>query len=302
MLLNSYEFACEEQKNLSFLFAVWEDTASTEQVRAHIFSKSTMSSTTNQFELTTEEQDALLSFRWPKRLGFDEGDFHDAWTRRKTALTAIELQPYADLLFAIIVRQMDTASIASSLVETCKTANHVSELKVPIWEFKHCDMPYNYRHPVGSLQHRIFLREGNPDAKKAQLIVSKGLRGLISSTVLDVETGGRDYHLQPQEIMRVLSKTDLKERLALFFGGPAYRISLERTYLQVPGVVDDDGIYPQTVKIMLHYYPSHVPEHQQKWLAKAAVKYQHYVPAYRTNALARPSITDGSEALAADDE
>ena len=122
--------------------------------------------------------------------------------------------------------------------------------------------------------------------------------------MLNVQTGGYDYHLPPQEIMRVFSKTDLKERLALFFGGPAYRISLERTPVRVPGVVEDDGIYPQLVTVMLHYYPNHVPEHQKKWLAKAAVKYQRYVPAYRTNAFARSNITDGREVLAhdADDE
>lgn len=257
---------------------------------------------TNQFELTAEEEDALQSFYWRQPSGFIEGDFQDAWIRRKAHLTAIELQPYSDLLFGLIVHDLDIASISSRLTEKCTTASHVRELSVPIWEFKHCDMPYNYHYIVGTVGHRHKLAVGDPDAKKVQLITNHGLRGLISSSFLNVETGDREYEFAPQEIMRIFSKTDIKERLALHFGGRNFRISLERRVVRPSGIVEDDGIYPLVVSVMLHYYPHGVSEHERKWLGKAALKYRHYIPAYHRNPFARACITDGKKLLHQDDD
>lgn len=242
-------------------------------------------------ELTSEEELALSSFRNEHLPGINHSELILSWYARKDALLADKMQPFADALYGHIVGRLEPSVILEKLKEVCTTAKSPHELRVPLWTFKHCDLPHNYRIPVTSPAHAYWLEEGAPEAVRTDLIHKLGLRGLLCTKVYDRYEDAFDYELLPTELLRIFNKTDVKERLALYFGGRHFTVSLSRQTNYEP----TEGLYlhQEVITVNLNYYPSGLPEHIQKKVAKAAVKYKDYVTSLQPHA--NVQIMDGSE-------
>lgn len=246
--------------------------------------------------LTPEEERALAGFRNEHLPGISHHELIGTWMRRKGKLLADKLQPHADALFTHVVNNLEPYTIVEKLKEVVTTFTHPHELRVPLMQFNHCEMPHNYRTPVTSPAHAYWLEQGKPEAKRADLIHKHGLRGLICTKVYDHETDDFDYELHPEELIRVFNKTDVKERIALYFGGMHFTVSLGRTTSWE--LVEGEQLYQQTVTLYLNYYPMGVPAKIRKQLAKAAVKYDGYIGSIPP--LANIYVTDGKEMWSAE--
>jgi len=238
-----------------------------------------MASSTNKNTLTAEELIAIGGFQDR----FKEADFFGIkcnaalsnWQTRSSELTTARLQPYNDLLFKHITRTIDTVEISRLLVEKCKVAENKMDLCVPIWEFKHHRMPFNYRHDPEGFQHTRAVSAGDADAKYVEAIYKHGFRDLVGAVNYDEWYGTNTFRYPLMEVDRVFRKTDLKERLALHFGGLHFSISV-REHCEVQ-TIDGVDFYPLRCEVVLNYYPYEMPPFKFKQLGGAAVKYAGYI-------------------------
>lgn len=230
-------------------------------------------------KLTREEENALYltseTFRANAFFGFDYVEATHSWEERSEQLQAARLQPYNDLLFQHITHTVDFRRCCEQLMEKIKVATDRSDLCVPIWEFKHYNMPYDYRKDAELYAHVVAAREGNPDALQAETIHANGWRGLVGMTGIDEWYGDTLFRHPLVEIDRVFRKTDLKERLALQFGGIYFTVSV-RHHAEVV-VIDGQEYYPIRSEVMLNYFPGGVLDFKRKLMGRAALKYKDYV-------------------------
>jgi hypothetical protein len=256
-----------------------------------------MASSKSNTKLTREEESALYgaseSFRLQGFLGFDYVKAQDNWQIRNSQLQSIRLQPYNDLLFKHLTSTIDFHQCSAELLEKIKTATDPSDLCVPIWEFKHCHLHHDYRVDVESYGHVQAARAGVKDAVQAETINSRGFRGLVGATCVDDWYGDVDFTHPLVEIDRIFRKTDLKERLALHFGGIYLTVSLRQHY--ETETIDGEVYYPIRSEVMLNYYPRGVPEFKRKELGRAALKYKDYVSRVRRQDTL--VLEDGSESI-----
>jgi hypothetical protein len=256
-----------------------------------------MASSSSNTKLTREEESALYaasdSFRMQDFLGFDYVKAHDNWQKRNAELEQIRLQPYNDLLFKHLTNTIDFRRCCAELMEKITTATDRSDLCVPIWEFKNYNMPYGYRNNVESYAHVQAARAGVKDAVQAEAINSRGFRGLVGATCVDDWYGDVDFTHPLVEIDRIFRKTDLKERLALHFGGIYLTVSLRQHY--ETETIDGEVYYPIRSEVMLNYYPRGIPEFKRKELGRAALKYKDYVSRVRRQDTL--VLEDGSESI-----
>lgn len=257
-------------------------------------------------ELTREEKAALSahshafnakapSITWEWALATN-------WERRKDELVANQLQPYADILYDIISRSLDIPALMRDLVEKAKTADSVRDLSVPIWTYKHCPTVYTHRHTLDGSHHVERVRAGDEEAKRAEIMYREGWVGRLMTERWEDEFDTDWYTvLSAQDIDRVFRKTDLKNRLALIFGGRRFTVSVRHASREE--VVDGLTFYPQTCEVTLNYFPNHIPDHARKMLGQAAVKYAAHEPlpsvigavVDRTH---RVTISDGKDVIA----
>ena len=257
-----------------------------------------MASSSSNTKLTREEESALAAvadrFRLQDFLGFDYVKAQDNWQIRNGQLQSIRLQPYNDLLFKYLTSTIDFHRCSAELLEKIKTATDPSDLCVPIWEFKHCHMQHDYRVDVESYGHVEAVRAGDKKAVYTEVVNSRGFRGLVGATCVNEWYGDIDYSHPLMEIDRVFRKTDLKERLALHFGGVYLTVSL-RHHGEVQAI-DGEDYYPIRSQVMLNYYPRGLPEFKRKELGRAALKYKDYVSSVRRGDTF--VMEDGSESIA----
>jgi hypothetical protein len=231
-----------------------------------------------------------------------EWDLVNNWARRKDELLANQLQPYADILYDIILRSLDIPDLMRALVEKAKTANYVHDLAVPIWTYKHCHVPYAHRNTLDGASHVERVRAGNVEAKQAEIMYREGWVGLLKTERWEDEYDHDWYtDLSAQEIDRVFRKTDLKHRLALLFGGRRFTVSVRHKTEEK--VVDGMTFYPQTCEVTLNYYPNDIPDYARKALGKTAVKYAAHEPlssviAATVDRTSRVTISDGKDVVA----
>ena len=232
-------------------------------------------------------------FRMQGFFGFDYVKAIDNWQIRNSQLEAVRLQPYNDLLFNYLTSTIDFHRCSAELMEKIKTATDRMDLCVPIWEFKNCHMNHDYRLDVEGYAHVEAVRAGDKKALHAEVVHSRGFRGLVGSTSVD-EWYGDIYYSHPlMEIDRVFRKTDLKERLALHFGGIYLTVSLR--HHGEAETINGEDYYPIRSQVMLNYYPRGVPEFKRKEMGRAALKYRDYVSSVRrTDTLV---MEDGSESI-----
>lgn len=209
--------------------------------------------------------------------GFDPISAEHRWAKRNAELTAEALQPYNDILFTHLKGVIDFPGAMAALMEKIKVARNKYDLCVPLWEYNDCPMPYDYRNTVEYLPHINAFRAGDVSAKRAEVISSRGWRGLVGSTRTNEWYGDTEFHLQLKDIDYIFRKTDLKERLALEFGGTYFTIGIHRNLL---GVQTIDGLeyYPRRCEVVLQYYPHSLPADKTKPLGVAALKYKTHVP------------------------
>ena len=232
-------------------------------------------------ELTREEKIALSAhshaFAATAPYPTWEWDLVNNWAQRKDEILANTLQPYADILYNIISRSLDIPDIMRALVEKAKTANYVHDLSLPIWAYKHCNVPYAHRHTLDGADHVNRVRAGSVEAKQAEIMYREGWVGLLKTERWEDEFDHDWYTvLSAQEIDRVFRKTDLKHRLALLFGGRRFTVSVRHGSREK--VVDGMTFYPQTCEVMLNYFPNDIPDYARKALGKAALKYATHEP------------------------
>jgi hypothetical protein len=231
--------------------------------------------------LTREEQMALSahSHAFAAKAPYATWEWQLAtnWAQRKEELVASQLQPYADILYDIISRSLDIPALMAQLVEKAKTAGSVRDLAVPIWTYKHSPTYYTHKHDLTGSHHVDRVRAGDVEAKHAEIMYREGWVGLLNTERFE-STWDYDWYteLSTQEIDRVFRKTDLKDRLALLFGGRRFTVTVRHTTRTE--VVDGITFYPQTNEVTLNYYPHDIPDYARKALGKAAVKYAAHEP------------------------
>lgn len=257
-------------------------------------------------DLTREEKMALSahSHAFAAKVPYAtwEWDLVTNWARRKDELVANQMQPYADILYDIISRSLDIPGLMRALVEKAKTAGSVRDLSVPIWTYKHCPTYYTHKHDLSGSAHVERVRAGDVEAKQAEIMYREGWMGLLKTERFET-VWDRDWYteLSTQEIDRVFRKTDLKDRLALLFGGRRFTVTVRHATREE--VVDGITFYPQTCEVTLNYYPNDIPSYARKNLGKAAVKYAAHEPlpsvigavVDRTH---RVTISDGTDVIA----
>lgn len=228
--------------------------------------------------LTAAERLALSNvyyrFKAKSHHGFDVSKANQLWAVRSAQLTAQRLQPYNDLLFTHLKSVIDFPGAVSALMEKIAVAKDKYDLCVPIWEYKHCEMPRDYPNDVEYYDHVRAYRAGDPKAKRAEVITAKGWRGLVGATRVSEWYGDVEFHYPLKEIDFVFRKTDLRERLALEFGGEYFSIAVHRFW--ETETVDDEEYHYYRCKVMLQYFPHRLPPQKLKELGKTAVRYQSH--------------------------
>jgi hypothetical protein len=133
-----------------------------------------------------------------------------------------------------------------------------------------------------------------------EIVHREGMLGMLSTYGID-SWGDEGDILRPQDIERVFRKTDLKDHLALFFGGRNFTVSVQSACESKE--IDGLTFYPTRYQVMLNYFPYGVPERARKELGKAAVKYAAHVPSAQVLAAIetrtdRVIISDGKDLVA----
>lgn len=248
--------------------------------------------------LTAAERLALSGVRHKFAIvsehGFDVDQAERLWSVRHAQLTAERLQPYNDLLFKHLMDEVDFRGAISAMMEKIKTSKGKHDLCVPIWEYKHCEMPHGYRNDVEYMPHINAVRAGDSKAMEAEVISSNGWRGLVGATQANPWYGETDYHYPLQDIDFIFRKTDLKERLALEFGGEYFSITIHRKLERE--TIEGVEYYPMRCSVMLEYYPQYLPNHRRKLLGVAAVKYAAHVSEVPSTDVL--TLENGTQALA----
>lgn len=256
-----------------------------------------MAASSESHRLTTEEQRALdaVQHRFTEAglHGFSSYTAEQLWAKRAVELTAKRLQPYNDLLFKHMMSVIDFPGAISALMEKIKVAKDKRDLSVPIWEFNHCRLPDGYRQQVEYMPHIELVCAGNEDAKRAEVIHANGWRGLVGTTRVNEWYGDTEFHYNLQEIEYVFRKTDLKQRLALEFGGRYFSITIGRKW--DTKTVDGEEYHIQKCQVLLEYFPYGLPAYKLKDLGAVALKYTTHVSEVPSTDLL--VLEDGTQAL-----
>jgi hypothetical protein len=192
-------------------------------------------------------------------------ELFSSWIRRKEEVTRERLQPYADLLLDNVVWPSILAKkdeLFSSLKAKCGTANHVSELSVPIWSFSHVhEYPRGAALPSGP-PHAYALERGDAVAQRVEQIHQNGWHQWIS-----VEDEDEYPILVRAFTWDIVRKTDFCEQLAIRFGSD-FRVSVIPLAFTMETDPSGQSFYRREVTLSLGYFPFGLPDYHQKSRAK----------------------------------
>lgn len=205
-------------------------------------------------------------------------DFSNLWRGRKAQLDAVGLQPYCDVLYQEMRKELlgMKAELSSALRQKIGEASHPRELKIP---FKSFFSTYEPSWPQncyeGSDIWKAMVEFRREEYVMAQTILDNGWDARIA-VVREPEWEDtycppqqKSWTLRPQRIYAIVKKTDLLQRLAALFG-PDFSVSLKSEY--EPRTVDGREYLVYRNTFHLHYIP-HQTTHWQKVIASTLVKY-----------------------------
>jgi hypothetical protein len=188
-------------------------------------------------------------------------ELFSTWIKRKEQITRERLQPYADLLLDNIVWPSilaKKAEIFSSLKAKCGTANHASELSVPIWSFSHVHEYPRGAAPPGGPPHAYALERGDAVAQRVQKIHQNGWHQWLS-----VEDEDEYPVLERAFTWDIMRKTDFCEQLAIRFGTD-FRVSVIPQAFKTEKDPSGETYHHREVNLSLGYFPFGLPEYHQK--------------------------------------
>ena len=226
---------------------------------------------------------------------FDTEEVGICWRGRKAELDAARLQPYCDVLFEEMRKELMRMKreILSALKARAATATHPRELKVPLRSFFSTHEPsWPRTFSEGSYNWNASVQHGREEYVRAQTILAHGwderiavvrheewddaLDGCESCYGDDPDAGRKSWVLRPERTYNIVKKTDLLQRLGALFG-PHYHVTLDTEWEGR----EVDGRYYSVFRntFHLHYLPYEPPAHHKKALAVTLVKYgEGYTP------------------------
>ena len=178
-----------------------------------------------------------------------------SWDARSQELNAQRLQAHNDMLYEHLRRDFTAraATLQDSLLEAIRTAPSKDDLQVPLWTY-HSTYIANraesrrdamaFGHVEGWLRQRGY-----------EWSVGRVRRG-FDPEVIETIAWEWEWDSRPETVYRVVSKTDLLDRLALLFGD---RYLVTRSVVATKSILEPFEAQVYRTELRLHYYPNGLP-------------------------------------------
>jgi len=201
-------------------------------------------------------------------------------SKHNTEVLAEELQPYNDLLFDIITKELATKKeeIVASLKEQIKTTQgRVKSVGVPIWSYNtriYTKTREEHNEELMAMPYGDRVRQLAEDREQSQRCTDNGSHwtiGVASSIQwLDEETR---WSLRPVPVDLVVRKTDLLQRIAVEFCDCVWvaRSCGERIY-------NTANFFVQRMDLHAYFYVGGLKPHHKTQTLSVRRKYAGYMP------------------------
>jgi hypothetical protein len=196
----------------------------------------------------------------------------NAWTRRSIELAAQRLQAHNDMLYEHLRRNFAARAepLQDSLLEAIRSAPSKEALSVPLWTYHSTYIADWKASRDQTMAFGDF--EGWLRTKGYEWSIGK-VRPDFNPETIETVAWEWEWDSRPETVYRIVSKTDLLDRLALLFGNS---FVVTRSVIATKSILKPFEAQVYRTELRVHYYPKGLPTAIRDRQAAVRAKYADY--------------------------